>query len=111
MRAVTAQPLRRDTEAGLVAGVCAGISRRLGIDPIIFRVAFGAATLLYLFKVVLLFWASSLVFVLVVLAGVCAAAGLSIVIAEQNLEWLPGSTSRTLEIESGRMRRAVELAT
>ncbi len=45
MSAVTAQPLRRDTEGGLVAGVCAGISRRYGIDPIIFRVAFGAATL------------------------------------------------------------------
>ncbi len=40
--------------------------------------AFGAATLLYLFKVVLLFWASSLVFVLVVLAAVCALVGLSI---------------------------------
>jgi len=40
--------------------------------------AFGATTLLYLFKVVLLFWASSLVFVLVVLAGVCALVGLSI---------------------------------
>ncbi len=39
---------------------------------------FGAGTLLYLFKVVLLFWATSLVFVLVVLAAVCAAAGLSI---------------------------------
>jgi signal transduction histidine kinase len=45
MRAVTAQPLRRDTEGGMVAGVCAGIGRRLGIDPIIFRVAFGVATL------------------------------------------------------------------
>ena len=40
--------------------------------------AFGAATLLYLFKVVLLFWGTSLVFVLVVLAAVCAVAGLSI---------------------------------
>jgi aerobic C4-dicarboxylate transport protein len=40
--------------------------------------AFGAATLLYLFKVVLLFWGTSLVFVLVVLAAVCALAGLSI---------------------------------
>jgi aerobic C4-dicarboxylate transport protein len=40
--------------------------------------AFGTATLLYLFKVVLLFWASSLVFVLVVLGAVCALVGLSI---------------------------------
>ncbi len=40
--------------------------------------AFGAVTLLYLIKVVVLFWASSLVFVLVILATVCALAGLSI---------------------------------
>ena len=40
--------------------------------------AFGAATLLYLSKVVILFWASSLVFVLVVLGAVCALVGLSI---------------------------------
>ena len=40
--------------------------------------AFGAATLLYLVKVVLLFWGTSLVFVLVVLTAVCALAGLSI---------------------------------
>ena len=39
---------------------------------------FGAATLLYLFKVVILFWATSLFFVVVVLAGVCALAGLSV---------------------------------
>jgi signal transduction histidine kinase len=43
---VDAPPLRRDTENGLVAGVCAGLSRRLGIDPIILRVGFGAATLI-----------------------------------------------------------------
>jgi aerobic C4-dicarboxylate transport protein len=40
--------------------------------------AFGAATLLYLFKVVLLFWATSVVFVLLVLGAVCALVGLSI---------------------------------
>jgi phage shock protein PspC (stress-responsive transcriptional regulator) len=45
MTAVTAQALRRDTEGGMVAGVCAGVSRRLGIDPIILRVIFSAATL------------------------------------------------------------------
>ncbi|MGI4950848.1 MAG: cation:dicarboxylate symporter family transporter [Janthinobacterium lividum] len=40
--------------------------------------AFGAATLLYLAKVVALYYATSLVFVIVVLGLVCAAAGLSI---------------------------------
>ena len=43
--AVDAPPLRRDTEHGLVAGVCAGLATRLGIDPIILRVGFGAASL------------------------------------------------------------------
>ena len=43
--AVDAPPLRRDTEHGIVAGVCAGLSTRLGIDPIILRVGFGAASL------------------------------------------------------------------
>ena len=40
--------------------------------------AFGAATLLYLAKLVLLYWATSLFFVVVVLGGVTAAIGLSI---------------------------------
>ncbi len=35
-------PLRRDP-AGILGGVCAGIARRLGIDPLIVRVAFVAA--------------------------------------------------------------------
>ena len=38
--------------------------------------AFGTATLLYLSKVVILFWASSLLFVFLVLGGVCLIAGL-----------------------------------
>jgi signal transduction histidine kinase len=38
-----ARPLRRDREAGLIAGVCAGLGRRLGIDPLLVRVAFVAA--------------------------------------------------------------------
>ena len=38
-------PLRRDVEHGIVAGVCSGVANRLGIDPIILRVAVGAATL------------------------------------------------------------------
>jgi phage shock protein PspC (stress-responsive transcriptional regulator) len=45
MTAVPADPLRRDVEAGIVAGVCAGVAKRLGIDPIIPRVAVAAATL------------------------------------------------------------------
>ncbi|MDP9346418.1 MAG: PspC domain-containing protein, partial [Actinomycetota bacterium] len=37
------EPLRRDREHGLVAGVCAGVARQIGIDPLIVRVAFVAA--------------------------------------------------------------------
>jgi len=45
MTAARAQPppLRRDREGALLGGVCAGLGRRLGIDPIIVRVAFIAA--------------------------------------------------------------------
>ena len=45
MSAVPAQPLRRDVEHGIVAGVCSGVANRLGIDPILLRVAVAAATL------------------------------------------------------------------
>jgi phage shock protein PspC (stress-responsive transcriptional regulator) len=41
----TRTPVRRDTEHGIVAGVCAGLARRLGIDPILLRVGFAAAAL------------------------------------------------------------------
>jgi signal transduction histidine kinase len=44
MSAPAAAALRRDPERGLVAGVAAGIARRLGIDPIIVRVAFVATS-------------------------------------------------------------------
>jgi len=44
MTASAAAPLRRDPAAGVVAGVAAGIARRLGIDPIIVRVAFVAGS-------------------------------------------------------------------
>jgi signal transduction histidine kinase/phage shock protein PspC (stress-responsive transcriptional regulator) len=37
------EPLRRDPANGLVAGVCAGIGRHLGVDPIVVRIAFVAA--------------------------------------------------------------------
>ena len=33
-------PLRRDTRRGIVAGVLAGFGRRIGVDPVILRVAF-----------------------------------------------------------------------
>ena len=44
MSAPAAAVLRRDPERGVVAGVAAGIARRLGIDPIIVRVAFVATS-------------------------------------------------------------------
>jgi phage shock protein PspC (stress-responsive transcriptional regulator)/signal transduction histidine kinase len=44
MSASAAAPWRRDTDHGIVAGVAAGIGRRLGIDPIIVRVAFVAGS-------------------------------------------------------------------
>jgi signal transduction histidine kinase/phage shock protein PspC (stress-responsive transcriptional regulator) len=44
MASMTAAPLRRDSERGVVAGVAAGIANRLGIDPILVRVAFAAMT-------------------------------------------------------------------
>jgi signal transduction histidine kinase len=44
MSASAAAPWRRDPERGIVAGVAAGIARRLRIDPIIVRVAFAAAS-------------------------------------------------------------------
>jgi signal transduction histidine kinase len=39
-----AAPLRRDRSEAVLAGVCAHLGRRLGIDPLIVRVAFVAAT-------------------------------------------------------------------
>jgi signal transduction histidine kinase/phage shock protein PspC (stress-responsive transcriptional regulator) len=55
MSAPAAVPLRRDPAGGVLAGVAAGIARRLGIDPIIVRVGFvalsavgGAGLALYL---------------------------------------------------------------
>src|SRR6476661_8404573 len=42
-QAAPREPLRRDRERGLIAGVCAGVARHVGIDPLIVRVAFVAA--------------------------------------------------------------------
>jgi phage shock protein PspC (stress-responsive transcriptional regulator) len=39
----TPPPVRRDLEHGVLGGVCAGFARRLGIDPLVVRVAFVAA--------------------------------------------------------------------
>jgi signal transduction histidine kinase len=39
-----AAPLRRDPARGVVAGVAAGIARRIGLDPLIVRVAFIVAS-------------------------------------------------------------------
>jgi signal transduction histidine kinase len=44
MSASAAAPLRRDSAHGVIAGVAAGIARRLSLDPIVVRVAFVAAT-------------------------------------------------------------------
>ncbi|HEX7300634.1 MAG TPA: PspC domain-containing protein [Solirubrobacteraceae bacterium] len=37
------EPLRRDRAGGYVAGVCAGLGRHLGVDPLVVRIAFVAA--------------------------------------------------------------------
>ncbi len=44
MSAPAAVTLRRDPKRGIIGGVAAGIGRRLGIDPIIVRVAFVATS-------------------------------------------------------------------
>ena len=36
-------PLRRDRSRAVVGGVCAGLARRLGVDPLIVRVCFVVA--------------------------------------------------------------------
>jgi signal transduction histidine kinase/phage shock protein PspC (stress-responsive transcriptional regulator) len=41
----TSTPLRRDPDHGVVAGVCAGIAERVGIDPILLRIGFVIATI------------------------------------------------------------------
>jgi signal transduction histidine kinase/phage shock protein PspC (stress-responsive transcriptional regulator) len=40
----SAAPLRRDPERGVLAGVAAGLARRFGVDPLIVRVGFIAAS-------------------------------------------------------------------
>jgi len=44
MAAPAYRSLWRDPEHGLVAGVCAGLAGRLGVDPLLLRAAFVAAT-------------------------------------------------------------------
>ena len=42
--AATPPPLRRDRDGAIIGGVCAGLGRRLGIDPIVLRIVFIAAS-------------------------------------------------------------------
>ena len=44
-RAASLRDLRRDRENGKVAGVCAGLGKRLQVDPLLIRFAFVATTL------------------------------------------------------------------
>jgi signal transduction histidine kinase len=44
MSASAAAPLRRDPARGVLAGVAAGLARRVGVDPLIVRVGFIAAS-------------------------------------------------------------------
>jgi signal transduction histidine kinase len=44
MSAAARPPLRRDREGAVIGGVCAGLGRRLGLDPIVLRLLFIAAT-------------------------------------------------------------------
>jgi len=39
-------PFRRDTEAGIISGVLAGLARRLDLDPMLVRITFAAAVVL-----------------------------------------------------------------
>ena len=43
--AAPTRELRRDPQAGMVAGVCVGLARRLQVDPLLVRIAFVATTL------------------------------------------------------------------
>ena len=47
MTTTTATPpqLRRSAQNALIAGVCAGIARRVGVDPLLVRIAFVAGTI------------------------------------------------------------------
>jgi phage shock protein PspC (stress-responsive transcriptional regulator) len=42
--AASPPPLRRDRDGAIIGGVCAGLGRRLGIDPIVLRIGFVAAS-------------------------------------------------------------------
>jgi signal transduction histidine kinase len=43
--AASPAPLRRDPANGVIAGVCSGLARHLGIDPLILRIAFVVASI------------------------------------------------------------------
>src|SRR3954468_18704697 len=44
MTSSAAPALRRDPAHGVLGGVCAGVARQLGVDPLVVRVAFVAAS-------------------------------------------------------------------
>src|SRR4051794_18227778 len=44
MSSSAAPALRRDPAHGVLAGVCAGLARQLGVDPLVVRVAFVATS-------------------------------------------------------------------
>jgi signal transduction histidine kinase len=44
-RSAALRDLRRDPQHGKVAGVCEGLGRRFGVDPLLLRIAFAATTL------------------------------------------------------------------
>ncbi|MEA2190311.1 MAG: hypothetical protein QOI73_432, partial [Solirubrobacteraceae bacterium] len=43
--AARARDLRRDRDNGIVAGVCAGLAKRFGVDPLLLRILFAATTI------------------------------------------------------------------
>jgi signal transduction histidine kinase len=43
--AAATRELRRDTENGMVGGVCAGLGKRMQVDPLLLRIVFAATTL------------------------------------------------------------------
>lgn len=47
LSALRRSPLRRDTSAGVIGGVCAGIARQMGVSPAIVRIAAVALALFF----------------------------------------------------------------
>jgi signal transduction histidine kinase len=79
-------PLRRDRANGLIGGVCAGLGRHLGVDPLVVRIAFVAAAT-----------AGGIGLVLYALAWVLIPSGT----APERPGWLPRTGRATLEVAGG----------